>query len=75
MGGLLPPVLYEEQLPVGVAVRRAAHPWLRVQPPVMAAGGAGQAAQVILLAVLHVSPPFNAIPHFAHSLAQFDFSL
>ena len=28
LGGLLAPVLYEEQLPVRVAVRRAAHPWL-----------------------------------------------
>ena len=68
-------MLYEEQLPVGVAVRRAAHPWLRVQPPVMAAGGAGEAAQVILLAFLHVSPLSTPFQHFAHSLAQFNCSL
>lgn len=70
LGGLLAPVLYEEQLPVGVAVRRAAHPWIWFQPAVMAAGGAREAAQVVLLAFLHVSPSSTPSWHFAHSLAQ-----
>lgn len=51
MGGFLLPVLYEEQLPVGIAVRRAAYPW--IQSAVMAAGGAWEAAQIVLLAFLY----------------------
>jgi hypothetical protein len=34
----------------------------------VAAGGAGEAAQVILLAVLHVSPCPTPFQHFPHSL-------
>jgi hypothetical protein len=64
LGGLLFTVLYEEQLPVGVAVRRAAHPRLRLQPSVMAAGGAGEAAQIVLFAFFHVS-------FILHSSAEF----
>jgi hypothetical protein len=52
LGGFLLPVLYEEQLPVGIAVRRAAYPW--IQSAVMAAGGAWEAAQIVLLAFLYV---------------------
>ena len=61
LGGVLLPVLYEEQHPLGVALRRAAHP--RLQPAVVAAGGAGEAAQIILLAFLHVSPLHSRIPY------------